>query len=301
MSKALQLVPTTLPALSEDSLDSYLTKIYAIPMLSPEEEIALATRFQSEGDLKAAQQLILSHLRYVVKIARQYVGYGLPLVDLIQEGSIGLMKAVKRFDPQVGVRLVSFAVHWIKSEIHEFVIRNWRIVKVATTKAQRKLFFNLRSQKKRLGWFTQDEIESVAQDLNVSPREVMEMEARMNAHDTAFDIPAAAMVNNSSAPLIAPEQYLEANASIVDKDPSIQLEESNWSQTSTDGVHQALMVLDERSQDIIQSRWLVAEEDAITLKELADKYNVSIERVRQLEKAALQKMRTALQDESVIN
>ena len=280
MSKTLDMhlpVPT-------GSLDAYLQAINTIPVLSAEEEHALAVRLTAENDLTAARKLILSHLRFVAHIARGYSGYGLPLADLIQEGNIGLMKAVKRFDPQVGVRLVSFAVYWIRAEIHEFILRNWRIVKVATTKAQRKLFFNLRSSKKRLGWLNQNEVETVAQDLGVSAKEVMEMESRMSGQDVAFDL----RDDDDEDTTVAPAAYLQATAA----GPDDELEESQWEAHNNARLQSALSTLDERSQDIVQRRWL--NDSKATLQDLADKYEVSAERIRQLENNAIKKLRNAL-------
>jgi RNA polymerase sigma-32 factor len=253
-------------------------------MLSAEEERACAERFQSEGDLEAARKMVLAHLRYVVRVAKGYAGYGLPLGDLIQEGNLGLMKAVKRFDPTVGVRLVSFAVHWIKAEIHEYVLRNWRIVKVATTKAQRKLFFNLRSMKKRLGWFTDEEVNGVAEDLGVSPKEVLRMEQRLNAMDAPYDGPD---VDDDFA-YMAPAHTL--GDEMVDPARLIEVEDT----TSTDkaDLFNALSSLNERAQDIIQRRWL--SDDKATLHELASEYGVSAERIRQLEANALKKLRSLM-------
>ncbi|MHA6965878.1 RNA polymerase sigma factor RpoH [Zobellella denitrificans] len=270
----------------QGSLEAYIQAVNTIPVLSAEEEKSLAERLQSDGDLSAARQLIMSHLRFVVHIAKSYSGYGLPQADLIQEGNIGLMKAVKRFDPTVGVRLVSFAVHWIKAEIHEYVLRNWRVVKVATTKAQRKLFFNLRKSKKRLGWFNQQEVDTVAQDLGVSPAEVLEMESRMSAQDQAFDLASDDDDKDSS---FAPVHYLEDKSS----DVACQVEEANWEQTANRRLRAALDSLDERSRRIIQARWL-EEDDKTTLQSLADEYGVSAERIRQLEKTALKKLKAAM-------
>lgn len=283
MSKELQVAKLTLPSVSADGMQSYLQKVNAIPLLSQEEEHALATRYQEQGDLLAAQQLVLSHIRYVVRIAKQYSGYGLQMNDLIQEGTIGLMKAVKRFDPNLKVRLVSFAVHWIKSEIHEFVIRNWRIVKVATTKAQRKLFFNLRQAKKRLGWFSQEEVNAVAQDLGVSPKDVLEMESRLNAHDETFD----PIINEDEDSSFTPETYLAASSD----SPEYEVLEGDYESHAQTNLQFALDKLDDRSLDIVSSRFLVDEQDKASLKDLADKHGVSIERVRQLEKAAILKLR----------
>lgn len=270
------------------SLEAYIERINRVPMLTAEEEYELATRFASSGDLEAAQQLVLSHLRFVVKIARAYLGYGLALGDLIQEGNIGLMKAVKRFDPQIGVRLVSFAVHWIKAEMQEFVLRNWRIVKVATTKAQRKLFFNLRKAKRRLGWFNREEIESVADDLGVTPAQVEEMEMRMAAHDVGFDI--SDEEDSGHHEIIAPVLYLEDKRS----DPAHQLERQDTSESGNERLHQALTILDPRSQHILTTRWLA--EPKATLQELATHYQVSPERIRQLEQNAMKKLRTAMEE-----
>jgi len=291
MSQALLLAKNTLPIPATDGLQAYLHRVNAIPLLTEEEERELANRFHQQEDLFAAQQLVLSHLRYVVKIARSYNGYGLALADLIQEGTIGLMKAVKRFDPTVGVRLVSFAVHWIKSEIHEYVIRNWRIVKVATTKAQRKLFFNLRQAKKRLGWFSTEEIQMVAQDLGVSTKEVIEMEKRLNAKDDSFDMPHS---QEEESLTFSPVQYLPAPS---EQEPEEAMLESNLEQWQHARLHVALESLDERSHDIVMQRWL-NEENKVSLKDLAEKYQISIERVRQLEKVAMGKMQRYLTQES---
>lgn len=280
MSKALQL------ALPTGSLESYQQAVKAIPMLTLEEERALALRYQQEKDLDAAWQLVLSHLRFVARIARGYSGYGLPQADLIQEGSIGLMKAVKRFDPNVGVRLVSFAVHWIRAEIHEYILRNWRIVKVATTKAQRKLFFNLRSAKKRLGWLNQEEVRAVAEDLGVTPEAVMEMEKRLNAYDAAFD--AQSDQDGESDRGAAPVAYLQD----LRFEPAAEVEEADWQAYNEQRLMQGLEQLDDRSRDIIRRRWL--EESKSTLQELADEYGVSAERIRQLEKNAIRKLKTSL-------
>ncbi|RUO23354.1 RNA polymerase sigma factor RpoH [Aliidiomarina iranensis] len=269
------------------SLDAYIASVNGIPMLSAEEEKSLAERLQQDGDLQAAKQLIMSHLRFVVHVARSYQGYGLPQADLIQEGNIGLMKAVKRFDPTVGVRLVSFAVHWIKAEIHEFVLRNWRIVKVATTKAQRKLFFNLRKAKKRLGWFTNDEVDTVARELGVSSSEVMEMESRMSAHDAAFDMGVDEDDNNEVA--FSPSQYLEDKSS----DVAATIEAQDWEEQASKRLAHAISSLDERSQHIVRARWL--DDNKTTLHDLADTFQVSAERIRQLEQNAMKKLRMAMQ------
>ncbi|PBP58392.1 RNA polymerase sigma factor RpoH [Pseudomonas syringae] len=267
------------------NLEAYVHTVNSVPLLTPEQERELAESLYYEQDLDAARQMVLAHLRFVVHIARSYSGYGLAQADLIQEGNVGLMKAVKRFNPEMGVRLVSFAVHWIKAEIHEFILRNWRIVKVATTKAQRKLFFNLRSQKKRLAWLNNDEVHRVAESLGVEPREVREMESRLTGHDMAFD-PAAEADDDSA--FQSPANYLEDHR----YDPARQLEDSDWTDNSTANLHQALDVLDERSRDILYQRWL-AEEKA-TLHDLAQKYNVSAERIRQLEKSAMNKLKTSI-------
>ena len=282
MGTELQLSQNLVPGAN---LESYIQTVNQIPVLSADEEQSLAQRFHDHGDIEAARQMVLSHLRFVVHIARSYSGYGLAQSDLIQEGNVGLMKAVKRFNPEYGVRLVSFAVHWIKAEIHEFILRNWRIVKVATTKAQRKLFFNLRSSKKRLAWLNSDETEAVAKDLGVEPRVVREMEGRMSSHDAAFD---GAMEDDEDSGWQAPVHYLD------DKryDPASQLEQADWSQDSTQRLTAALTDLDERSQDILRRRWL--SENKATLHELADEYGVSAERIRQLEKNAMKKMRKGM-------
>lgn len=282
MSKSLQAFNIRLPI---NSLDAYISYVNQIPLLSQGEEYELATRLQKNNDLEAAKKLVLSHIRYVVRIAKGYMGYGLPLGDLIQEGNIGLMKAVKRFNPEIGVRLVTFAVHWIKSEIHEFVLRNWRIVKIATTKAQRKLFFNLRNMKKRLGWFTHEEINAVAKDLGVKPETVREMEMRLNSTDAAFDGHEEEGDEGFHA---VPAGYLEDHR----YNPAQCLEKNDWSEQSNTALHQALGRLDERSQEILAARWL--KEEKATLQELADKYQVSAERIRQLEKNAMEKLKEAL-------
>ena len=285
MNKTLSITTNKLPVVT-DGLQSYFQQVNAIPFLSQEEEFELATRYKNDGDLLAAQQLVLSHLRYVVRVARLYNGYGLALADLIQEGSIGLMKAVKRFDPSMGVRLVSFAVHWIKSEIHEFVIRNWRIVKVATTKAQRKLFFNLRQSKKRLGWFSKQEVEAVAQDLGVPASEVLEMEKRLNAYDASFD--ASNESEDEEVAHLSPAYYLEAPHS---SEPT-EIIVADAQERTQAHLAKALSGLDPRSQDIIYERFL--SEPKASLQTLADKHNVSIERIRQIEKATLEKLRYSI-------
>ena len=271
-------------------LDGYLNAIGGIAVLSVEEEKELAERFYYQEDLDAARQLVVSHLRFVVHIAKSYSGYGLNQSDLIQEGNVGLMKAVKRFNPEVGVRLVSFAVHWIKAEIHEFILRNWRIVKVATTKAQRKLFFNLRSAKKRLGWLNQSEAEQIAEDLGVSVKEVQQMEGRLTAHDSAFDSPVA---DDEDTAFSAPANYLEDHS----YDPALQVENADYEQDSTSQLQEAIAQLDDRSKDILMRRWLM--EEKATLHELADKYGVSAERIRQLEKNAMKKVKGMMEMESL--
>jgi alternative sigma factor RpoH len=271
----------------QGNIESYLRMINTYPMLTAEEEKSLGERLYYHDDVDAARQLILSHLRFVAHIARGYSGYGLPQADLIQEGNIGLMKAVRRFNPEMGVRLVSFAVHWIKAEIHEYVLKNWRIVKVATTKAQRKLFFNLRKNKQRLGWFNSAEVDMVADELGVSRKDVLEMESRMSAQDMSFDIDN----DDDDNSIVAPALYLEDSNS----DFSKSIENDNWENDATDKLHDALSQLDERSQDIIKARWLDADDSKSTLQVLADKYSVSAERIRQLEKNAMKKLRIAIE------
>ena len=265
-------------------LASYVQTVSAFPILTAEEERALAERFYYEQDLDAARELVRCHLRFVVHLAKSYRGYGLSQADLIQEGNVGLMKAVKRFNPEVGVRLVSFAVHWIKAEMHEFILRNWRIVKVATTKAQRKLFFNLRSAKKRLAWLTREETESVANELGVSTDEVARMESRLAASDLAFDGYDTDEDNN------APANYLPIDG-LAGTDPGELVAAEEWSESSRKTLHQALECLDERSRDIIGARWLSDEKQ--TLTELAGRYGVSAERIRQLERNALKKLKSS--------
>lgn len=282
MSKDMQ----SMALVPQGSIEAYIQGVNSIPMLTAEQEKELGERLQNEGDVDAARQLIMSHLRFVVHVARGYAGYGLSQADLIQEGNIGLMKAVKRFNPAVGVRLVSFAVHWVKAEIHEFVLRNWRVVKVATTKAQRKLFFNLRKSKKRLGWFTNAEVQTVAETLGVSTKDVVEMESRMSYSDQAFDLYADDDSDKDSGSMsFSPAQYLEDNAS----DVAQQVERENWDKSASQRLTSAISELDERSQDIVKSRWLA--EDKATLQHLANRYGVSAERVRQLEKNAMKKLR----------
>ncbi len=281
MNNAISL-PAIVPT---GNIESYISAAYRMPMLSAEEEHSLAVRLRDDNDLEAARQLVMSHLRFVIKIARGYSGYGLPLPDLIQEGTVGLMKAVRRFDPDMGVRLVSFAVHWIKAEIHEFVLRNWRIVKVATTKAQRKLFFNLRSSKKRLGWFTREEVEDVAHELGVEPETVLQMEARLSNHDLAFDTSPG---TDDEPGAYSPVSYLPD----LRMEPSAQLERLDTEEKEKTQLYQALEGLDERSRDILQARWLSDRKS--TLHELAERYGVSAERIRQIEKAAMKKMKGQL-------
>lgn len=274
--------------LSVGSLSAYINWANRIPLLSAEEESQLATELQQTGSVEAARKLVMSHLRLVIKIARGYNGYGLQQADLIQEGSIGLMKAVKRFDPTVGVRLVSFAIHWIRAEMHEFILKNWRIVKVATTKAQRKLFFNLRKAAKSRGWFSQQEIAVVAETLGVSKNDVAIMEQRLNAHDSTFDSPALIHDDDSTISPASPDQYLEDHRA----DPAKQLEHHDWSQSQETSLHHALKNLDQRSQDILARRWL--HEEKATLHELAEQYHVSAERIRQIEQNALRKLKNNL-------
>ena len=282
MSNNLQSMALSVP--HNGSIEGYIQAVSSIDMLSAEEERELAVRLREDEDLQAARKLVMSHLRFVVHIAKSYSGYGLPQADLIQEGNIGLMKAVKRFDPTVGVRLVSFAVHWIKAEIHEFVLKNWRIVKVATTKAQRKLFFNLRKAKKRLGWFTHEEVQTVANELGVTTKEVLQMEARMSSQDQAFDLSA----DEDETGNFAPVQFLEDKSSDVETD----VINSDWDANASKRLYSAIKTLDERSQDIIETRWLA--DSKITLQDLADKYEVSAERVRQIEKNAMKKLQAAM-------
>ena len=283
MNKAMQL-DLVLPPVG--SIEAYAQAVARIPMLSADEEHALAIRLRDDNDLDAARRLVMSHLRFVVHIARGYSGYGLPQADLIQEGNIGLMKAIKHFDPTMNVRLVSFAVHWVRAEMHEFILRNWRIVKIATTKAQRKLFFNLRSNKKHLGWFSNEEVDTVAEKLGVGAEVVREMEMRMSGYDASFD--PYADDDDGEHGKIAPAAYLaDAHA-----DPAIQLEGSNWETNNTEKLAHALTALDQRSRDIVQRRWLT--DSKATLHDLADQYQISAERIRQLEKTAMQKLKQAL-------
>ncbi|WP_335951892.1 RNA polymerase sigma factor RpoH [Acinetobacter beijerinckii] len=279
-----QLMPLSLSAPGVN-LGAYISTVNQIPILTAEQEKELAERYYYDQDLDAAKLLVMSHLRFVVHIARSYAGYGLPQGDLIQEGNLGLMKAVKRFDPNMGVRLVSFAVHWIKAEIHEYVIRNWRIVKIATTKAQRKLFFNLRSLKKSSKKLTLAEAQSIANDLNVTPEQVLEMEGRLTAYDAAFE---AQGDDDDDTPHTAPALYLEDSR----YDPARLVEEEDYEQQSTSALHEAMNQLDDRSRNILQRRWL--DDEKSTLHELAAEYNVSAERIRQLEKNAMEKIKTAM-------
>ncbi|MHC1479641.1 RNA polymerase sigma factor RpoH [Frateuria aurantia] len=280
MSQAMVSANLPIPSVV-GSLDAYISAVHRIPVLSQEEEQSLSRRFHDQEDLSAAKQLVMSHLRFVVHVARGYSGYGLQLGDLIQEGNIGLMKAVKRFDPDQGVRLVSFAVHWIRAEMHEFILRNWRIVKVATTKAQRKLFFNLRKSKKRLGWMNAEEVRVVARDLGVPEATVVEMESRLSGRDIGFEAPADA--DDDAKP--APEAFLVDEGA----DPYDNVSEADQSESELETLSSALAKLDDRSRFIIQRRWL--DDDKATLQDLADHYGVSAERIRQVEANAMKKMR----------
>ncbi len=273
----------TMPVLS-GSLESYIQSVREIPVLKKSEERELAVKLRDNDDLEAARQLIMHNLRFVIKVARGYSGYGLPLADLVQEGNVGLMKAVKRFDPTVNVRLVSFAVHWIRAEIHEFILKNWKIVKVATTKAQRKLFFNLRSKKKRLAWMNDAEVKDIANDLGVTSKDVMEMEKRMSGQDIGFDLSSDEDEDNT----YSPNQYLQSDV----VDPSEAVETADW-ESHTQGLFKnAMSTLDDRSKDILASRWLVDEK--ATLQDLAAKYNVSAERIRQIESNAIDKLKSSV-------
>jgi RNA polymerase sigma-32 factor len=288
--QATMSLPMTLPTpVSAGSIESYVQAVNRMPMLTAEGERELAIRLREHNDLDAAGQLVLSHLRLVVSIARGYLGYGLPHADLIQEGNIGLMKAVKRFDPNVGVRLISFAVHWVKAEIHEYILKNWRIVKIATTKAQRKLFFNLRKSKNHLGWMTQAEVEALAKELKVKPEEVLQMEARLGGADVSFN----ASPSDGEDSSYMPEDYLAAS-----DDPSSELEREDWSERREARMHSALERLDQRSRDILQRRWL-SNGDKAGLQELGDEYGVSAERIRQIESAAMKKLRKAIEEEQL--
>jgi len=277
MAKDFALLPT-------GNIDAYISASYQIPVLTPEEERSLAENLRDHGDMEAARRMVMSHLRFVIRIARGYLGYGLPLPDLIQEGTVGLMKAVRRFEPDMGVRLVSFAVHWIRAEIHEYILRNWRIVKVATTKAQRKLFFNLRSAKKRLGWFTHAEVLAVAADLGVKPETVLEMESRLSNQDLAFD----GYEDDDDESPSAPSTYLPDSR----MEPLRMLEREDTERNDKERLYAAIQGLDERSKVILQERWLTEKKQ--TLHELAQQFNVSAERIRQIEKNAMKKLRLQL-------
>ncbi len=281
MSTSLQPIGVLAPGAN---LNAYVQAVSAFSILTVEEEQKLANDLYFNGNLDAARKLVMAHLRFVVHIARSYNGYGLPLGDLVQEGNVGLMKAVKRFNPEKGVRLVSFAVHWIKAEIHEFILKNWRIVKIATTKAQRKLFFNLRGAKKRLAWLSNDEAAAVAQDLGVEVKQVREMEGRLASYDAGFD----ADEDDEDSSYVAPAHYLEDNR----YDPAVRLEESNWEESNVNGLESAMQKLDDRSRTILQRRWL--NDDKATLHDLAAEYGVSAERIRQLEKNAMNKVKTMM-------
>jgi RNA polymerase sigma-32 factor len=279
-------LPLAIPSLAVGSLESYITSVKSYPMLTHEEELELATRFQRDNDLDAARDLVLSHLRVVVSVARGYAGYGLPQADLIQEGNIGLMKAVKRYDPERGVRLVSFALHWIRAEMHEYVLRNWRLVKIATTKAQRKLFFNLRSLKQGLGSLKPQEVKKIALELNVSESDVVEMEARFNGREMALEADV-----DDEDDKFSPIAYLAADS---ENEPSNTLEKAEHEKLKTVGLSHALASLDERSRRIIEARWLQDNEDVATLHDLAAEFDVSAERIRQIEKKALSKMQASM-------
>lgn len=287
MTATALAMPNQFPALSSGSLQSYLDSVQQIPVLTREEEQELFRQFHEQEDLNAARTLVLSHLRYVAYVARSYVGYGLPLEDLIQQGNVGLMKSVKRFKLDHEVRLVTFAVHWIKAEIHEYILKNWKIVKVATTKAQRKLFFNLRKAKERLGWFSADEVAQVAKDLNVKPEEVMEMESRLGQVDTSFDLPVDEDSENFTS---SPSQYLSADES---HDPAWVVADEEVTDIQSSGLATAIASLDERARDIIESRWL--RDEKVGLKELSEKYGVSMERIRQIEAKSLEKMQSFIE------
>ncbi|NQV70133.1 MAG: RNA polymerase sigma factor RpoH [Pseudohongiella sp.] len=281
--KSLQAFDPTTPG---RDLTAYMATVNSIAVLTPELELELAKQYYYDDNVDAARQLVMAHLRFVVHMAKTYSGYGLSQADLIQEGNVGLMKAVKRFNPEVGVRLVSFAVHWIKAEMHEYILRNWRIVKIATTKAQRKLFFNLRSSKKRLGWLNNEEAEAMAQDLGVDAKVVRQMEGRMSSYDTAFD---ADNDSDDETAYRAPAYYLEDQGS----DLASKFEESEWEDVKNNSLHLAMADLDDRSKDILTSRWL--SDTKATLHELADKYGISAERVRQLEKNAMNKIKVKME------
>ena len=266
-------------------IDKYLSQVYSIPVLTREEELELTREFYETEDIKVAHKLVIAHLRFVVHIAKSYAGYGLPLAAVIQEGNLGLLKAVKKFDPDKGVRLVSFAVHWIKAEIHEFILKNWRIVKIATTKAQRKLFFNLRSKKKSTGWLSDKEAKKIAADLDVSYKEVMHMENRLNSADSAFDMPCD---EEDDEKAFSPSQYLEDHSFSPDQ----IVEKENYESVNHTALMKNISTLDRRAQDIIRARWL--DDHKLTLNELADKYSVSAERIRQIEASAFKKLKTSL-------
>ena len=282
MGTSLQPINLTTPG---KDIESYLSSVHAIPILTREQEQELTFKLYDEDDLDAARQLVIHHLRFVVHIARSYQGYGLPLADIIQEGNVGLMKAVDKFDPNKGVKVVSFAVHWIKAEIHEYILRNWRLVKIATTKAQRKLFFNLRSKKKSLGWLTKDEAEKIANDLNVEVKDVLHMENRLSSTDAAFDSPTS---TNDDEEMMSPAQYLE------DKryDPEMMVANEEVEKVNNENLMEALKLLDDRSKDIILRRYLA--DQKATLHELADEYGVSAERIRQIETGALKKLKASM-------
>ncbi|ROR98942.1 RNA polymerase RpoH-like sigma 32 subunit [Sinobacterium caligoides] len=285
MSTSLQTAHIVSPGAD---LNAYVSSVNSFSILTADEERNLAERLYYDGDLDAARQMVMAHLRFVVHLAKSYKGYGLPQGDLIQEGNVGLMKAVKRFNPEKGVRLVSFAVHWIKAEMHEYILRNWRIVKVATTKAQRKLFFNLRSSKKSLSWLTHDEAQLMADDLGVNLKDVQQMEGRLTAVDAAFD-GGVDDDSDSGAAAYSPAHYLEDHS----MDPAVMLEDSDWEADSQRQLKEALDMLDERSRDILASRWLGEKKE--TLHELAARYGVSAERIRQLEKNAMKKLKVTLE------
>ena len=282
MGTDLQTITLSTPG---KDIESYLSCVHAIPILTPEQEKELAFKLYENNDLEAARQLVLSHLRFVIHIARSYSGYGLPLADIIQEGNVGLMKAVDRFDPNKGVKVVSFAVHWIKAEIHEYILKNWRMVKIATTKAQRKLFFNLRSKKKSLDWLTKEEAENIAKDLNVEVKDVLHMENRLTSHDTAFDAPSG---TDDEGDVMYPSQYLEDKSF----SPEILVSEQEVAEHNSEELAVALSQLDERSKDIISRRYLCDEKE--TLHELAEEYKISAERIRQIENGALKKLKAAM-------
>lgn len=284
MTNSIAIRNHSMPVLT-GSLDSYIQSVREIPVLDKAEEHALAIQLRENDDLEAARKLIMHNLRFVIKVARGYSGYGLPLADLVQEGNVGLMKAVKRFDPSVNVRLVSFAVHWIRAEIHEFILKNWKIVKIATTKAQRKLFFNLRSKKKRLAWMNEAEVNDIASDLGVTSKDVMEMEKRMSGQDIGFDLSSDSDDNENT---YSPNLYLESEV----LDPSDELENVDWDTHTKTLFKSAMETLDDRSKDILASRWLV--DQKATLQDLAEKYDVSAERIRQIESNAIDKLKAVV-------